>query len=522
MLTSAYDNNRYCHANWVDAKILYNGRRPATITFPSRPPEILTPPAPSTPRVNGPTVFGVRPGNPFLYTIPATGDRPMKFAVDELPAGLTVDESTGRITGAIAARGEYYTTLRATNALGTAEKKFRIVAGDTISLTPAMGWNSWNVWGDQVDQEKVIRAARALVKSGLVNHGWTYINIDDAWQSKRGGEFNAIQPNGKFPDMKGLCDEIHAMGLKVGIYSTPWVESYAGYIGGSAENPEGTWEKDKTRAPKNRRVLPFHLGKHSFAKADAQQWAAWGIDYLKYDWAPIDVASAREMYDALLGTRRDIVYSLSNNATANVLSIAGELSKFVNSWRTTNDIVDTWRNMSNIGFNQDAWAPHQSPGHFGDPDMLVVGYVGWGKPHPTRLTPDEQYSHISLWCLLGSPLLIGCDMEKLDEFTISLLTNDEVLAINQDPLGKQAVHVSRGENVHVYMKELEDGSRAVGLFNTGPTEATCTAGWSDLKVSGKQTVRDLWRQTDIGVFEKQYETTLPPHGVRLLRITRAP
>ena len=214
----------------------------ANATGAERPPkrgELRTPSAPPTPRINGPSVFGVRPNSPFLYHIPATGERPMEFSVEGLPAGLRVAADTGEISGALKEPGEHVVTLRARNSRGTAEKKFRIVVGETIALTPPMGWNSWNCWGSKVDAEKVLKSARGMAASGLINHGWTYMNIDDAWQGKRGGPFHAIQGNEKFPDMKGLCDTIHKMGLKVGIYSTPWVTSYANHIGGSAEFSPG-------------------------------------------------------------------------------------------------------------------------------------------------------------------------------------------------------------------------------------------------------------------------------------------
>ena len=187
----------------------------------------LTPASPAEPRYHGPSVFGARPGSPLLYTIPATGVRPMRFEVRGLPQGLAVDPESGRITGTILDRGEYPVVLRASNSLGAAQKKFRIAVGDRICLTPPMGWNSWNCWAGAVDQDKVLRSARAMATSGLIDHGWTYINIDDTWQGARGGKHNAIQGNEKFPDMKKLCDDIHAMGLKAGIYSTPWITSYA-------------------------------------------------------------------------------------------------------------------------------------------------------------------------------------------------------------------------------------------------------------------------------------------------------
>ena len=195
--------------------------------------EILTPSPPRTPRINGARVFGVRPGRPFLFSIPATGDEPIVYSATGLPDGLTLDAKLGRISGIAPSKdGEYSATLTATNDLGKHSEPFLIKVGEQICLTPPMGWNSWNCFGGSVDAQKVRAAAHAMVDKGLIKHGWTFINIDDSWQGKRGGPFNAIQGNSKFPDMKQLCDEIHSLGLKAGIYSTPWTTSYAGYIGG--------------------------------------------------------------------------------------------------------------------------------------------------------------------------------------------------------------------------------------------------------------------------------------------------
>jgi alpha-galactosidase len=482
-------------------------------------PEILTPNPPAAPRINGPSVFGVRPWAPFLYRIPATGHRPMEFSASGLPEWLKLDPNTGEITGTVEKKGEHTITLRARNDRGVAKRKFRIVVGDQISLTPAMGWNSWNCWGSRVTAEKVLQSARGLVESGLINHGWSYINIDDAWQGVRGGSFQAIQGNTNFPDMKGLCDTIHGMGLKAGIYSTPWTTSYANHIGGSSEDEEGEWSPPTVskKGRVNKKILPWAIGKYSFARNDARQWAAWGIDYLKYDWSPNEVPETEEMAGALIDSGRDVVFSLSNNSP---FTNAPGLSKFANSWRTTGDIRDTWDSMRSKGFSQDKWARFAGPGHWNDPDMLVVGWVGWGQPHPTRLTPDEQYTHISIWCLLSAPLLLGCDLQKMDAFTLSLLSNDEVLALDQDALGKQATCVAVNGSVYVYSKDLEGGSKAVGLFNLGSTNATAKVLWSDLKLSGKRMVRDLWRQQDIGRFDDEYAVTIPSHGVVLIRLDK--
>jgi len=497
---------------------------------------ILTPPAPETPRINGPCVFGVRPGSTLLYSIPATGKRPMTFTAEGLPDGLTLDSVTGRITGRLASPGDYIVTLVAKNDLGESTKKFRIVAGDKMMLTPPMGWSSWNCWGDAVSQEKVLSSARAMVKKGLSQHGWTYINIDDGWQGKRGGQYNAIQPNKKFPDMKTLADEIHTMGLKFGIYSGPWRGTYAGYVGSSCDNADGTYEWVKSgdinefyKLNKNPNApdakpnwVNWTFGKYSFARQDAQQWAKWDVDYLKYDWFPNDVPHVEEMSNALRTTGRDIVYSLSNTG---IYDNASDYTRLANLWRTTGDINDSWDSVSRIGFQQDRWAGYTGSGHWSDPDMLVVGMVGWGSNlHPSNLTPNEQYSHISLWCLLSAPLLLGCDISQMDDFTLALLTNDEVLAIDQDPLGKQATQISNEGDSVVYAKTLEDGSYAVGFFNRGKSEKIIGVKWGPWGTlatpdgGASFTVRDLWRQKDLGEFREKFETVVAPHGVVLIRL----
>jgi alpha-galactosidase len=325
--------------------------------------------------------------------------------------------------------------------------------------------------------------------------------------------------------MKTMCDEIHALGLKAGIYSTPWVTSYGRHAGGSAENPEGVWPGPPTNnAPRNKKVLPYAVGKYSFATNDAQQWAAWGIDFLKYDWNPIEVPQVEEMRGALRATGRDILFSLSNNSRSRLIDIAAEVSRLAQAWRTTGDINDSWSSLSSIGFTQDEWTRFAKPGHWNDPDMLVVGWVGWGpKLHATKLTPDEQYTHISLWCLLSSPLLIGCDMTKLDDFTLNLLENDEVLALDQDALGKQAMCIVTNGDVHIYQKELEDGGRALGFFNLGSEPANLEFNQlAQLGFTGAQHVRDLWRQSDlpdVDAASSVLKMTIPVHGVVLYKLT---
>jgi alpha-galactosidase len=361
-----------------------------------------------------------------------------------------------------------------------------------------------------------------MVDSGLINHGWTYINIDDTWQGQRGGEFNAIQPNKKFPDMGGLCDYVHSLGLKIGIYSTPWITSYAGYIGGSSDDPNGSWQRLADYESNKR------LGKYAFDTNDAQQYAQWGIDYLKFDWHTHQEPQIAAMANALKASGRDIIYSLSAGMSFDKAAIC---KKYANCWRTTSDIRDGWtkkqvRETWAVGITEIwkehlKWAPFSGPGHWDDADMLVVGKVGWGSPHPSKLTPDEQYTHISLWCLWSSPLLIGCPLDQLDDFTQNLLTNDEVLAINQDPLGKMATQISAVGNARVLVKDLEDGSKAVGLFNVGEEPNSVKVTWQQLGLTGKQTVRDLWRQKNVGTYNDGFEAIVRPHGVVLVRVSPA-
>lgn len=486
---------------------------------------ILTPPSKPEPRINGAKVFGVRPGHPILYTIAATGNRPMKFSVKDLPEGAKLDAENGRISGSIGKRGTYRMILRAENALGNAERELRIVVGDEICLTPLLGCNTYGGWGARVTEANVRAAAEAMVRLGLINHGWQYVNIDDGWQGKRGGKYNAIQPNEKFGDLRVFCDYVHSLGLKAGIYSTPWVGSYEGFCGGSSDDPQGSWEKPKK--PKD----SWHYGKHFFEKNDAQQWAEWGFDYAKYDSSITSVEITRRLADALAACDRDIVYELSNEVPLKLAECIG----IAQLTRTTGDLVDLWdksqmdasmskwaEGIRDVWLKQDAFAPFQKPGHWNHACNLRIGLLGgWrNKPlTPSRLAVNEQYSHISLWCLWGSPMIIGTPIERLDKFTLSLLSNDEVLEVNQDPLGRQACRQVLADGGEVLVKELEDGTRAAGLFNPGPKDATVTVKWSEIGLKGSQKVRDLWRQKDLGEFAEDFSATVPSHGVVMIRLT---
>jgi alpha-galactosidase len=481
---------------------------------------ILTPKEGPAPRINGTKVFGVHPGNPIVFTIPTTGTRPITFSATNLPAGVILDPATGRLSGSIATPGNYVMTLQAKNSVGTASRTFKIAVGDTIALTPPMGWNSWNIYASKISQELVLSNAKVMANSGLINHGWTYMNIDDVWQGNRGGKNHAIMPDSaKFPDMQGLVDALHGMGLKIGIYSTPWTESYGHHVGSSSMYPKGSFRPVGENVPRNKKMLPYKIGDYIFVNNDVKQYAEWGFDYIKYDWNPIEFPETKLMNDALRASGRDIVFSLSNSTP--FVSIA-ELSTVSNAWRTGGDIRDNWKSLKSRLFTQDKWAKYARPGHWNDPDMMVVGYVGWGKGiMPSKLTADEQYTHMSAWCLMSVPLLLGCDLTKLDDFTLSLLTNDEVIAVNQDPLGKQATLISNQGEAGVMAKDLEDGSKAVGLFNPGDTGVKkVVVKWADLGITGKYIVRDLWRQKDLGTFKDEFSADVKQHGVVMITIRK--
>ncbi len=518
--------NKKTYCNWANAKLEMVGDSLPKHVSNNDEKYMLTPAPKKTPIINSPKIFGATPGNPFLYTIAATGIRPIRFSAEKLPSGLILNPETGIITGEIRKRGTFHTTLKAENESGDSKIELKIVIGDTIALTPPMGWNGWNSWEAQIDRAKVIASTDAMVKTGLINHGWSYINIDDSWQGKRGGALNALQPNEKFPDIREMVGYIHSLGLRAGIYSTPYISSYGSYVGGSSEYPEGGETHDLIKINKQ----PFmHIGKYRFETIDASQMAEWGFDFLKYDWR-IDVVSTERMSEALKKSGRDIVFSLSNNAPFEKVNDWKRLS---NMFRTGPDIKDSWGSLYLTTFLLDKWGPYSGPGHWADPDMMIVGKVSIGPVlHDTRLTPDEQYSHVTLFSLLAAPLLIGCPIDQLDAFTLNLLTNDEVISINQDPLGKPARLISDNNGVQIWLKPLEDGSYSVGLFNTADYGKTPQSyfRWGDeaskqftfdfakAGLTGNWRLRDLWRQKDLGEFSGSYQTEIRHHGVVMLRM----
>jgi alpha-galactosidase len=362
------------------------------------------------------------------------------------------------------------------------------VADNGLARTPPMGWNSWNKFASRVDDASVRGIADAMASNGMKEAGYTYVNIDDTWEGGRDAQGN-IQTNKKFPDMKALADYVHSKGLKLGIYSSPGPNTCAGY--------EGTYGHEEQ---------------------DARTYAAWGIDYLKYDWC-----GARNLYtdeemqavyqimgDALRKTKRPIVYSLCQYGRQDVWKWGADVGG--NLWRTTGDIRDAWDSMTRIGFSQNDLAPYAKPGHWNDPDMLEIGNGA--------MTNDEYKTHMSLWAILAAPLLAGNDLRSPSPEILAILTNRDVIAVDQDKLGKQGQRAWQSGDQEVWTRQLAGGAWAVAFFNRGKDAATITVKPADLKITGKWKARDVWSHQDVAWSESEYSATAPSHGVVMLRLSR--
>lgn len=503
------------HADWADARFIVSGRKPGPFVVPHETSYLLTPKPGPAPRINGPAIYGARPGHPFLYRIPAQGERPMTFSASGLPKGLQLDTHTGIITGTTPACGEYRVTLRAKNSHGRANRAFKLVSGDTLSLTPQMGWNSWYAHYSRITDAKMRETADIMIRSGMADVGYQYVNIDACWPvnpaltndpAMQGPPRDAggnILPNRHFPDMKSMTDYIHGQGLKAGIYSSP----------GLRDCMDGTaaWQHEKQ---------------------DAQTYAEWGFDFLKYDWCYYGSVAGpnpslaemqkpyRLMGDLLRQQPHDIVFNLCQYGMGDVWKWGAEVGG--HSWRTGGDLGMELDRIFEVTLKNCEHRDWQKPGAWNDPDYIQIGYIGdarsAGLPAPCPLTPTEQYSFMSLWALMASPIFYSGDMSKLDEFTLNVLCNPEVIAVNQDPLGQCARVVTLDEDTFLMVKDLADGTKVVGLCNRGEDKASVTAKWSDLGVKGNQPVRDLWRQKNLGKFTGEFKADVPRRGVVMIKI----
>ncbi|WP_321474801.1 glycoside hydrolase family 27 protein [uncultured Paludibaculum sp.] len=362
----------------------------------------------------------------------------------------------------------------------------KILPPNGLAKTPPMGWNSWNKFHANISDKLIREVADALASSGLRDAGYVYLTIDDGWIAGR-DENGRPKPNDRFPDMKGLGDYIHSKGLKFGIYSSPGSRT--------CQQLEGS------------------LG---YEAMDAKVYASWGIDYLKYDWCgaartfTVDQQAIvyQMMAELLRATGRPILYSISQYGQGSVLEWASGIG--ANMWRTTGDIRDTYESMTTIGFGQSGKEKFSGPGHWNDPDMLEIGNGG--------LNPDESRTHMSLWAILAAPLIAGNDVRSMDKDTIDVLTNRDVLAVSQDPLGKQGYRLQQNGDIDIWVRPLKGGEWAVGLFNRGRAAVPAKVAWQALGLKGKPKVRDLWAHAEVESAVDGYTATVPAHGVALLRI----
>ena len=414
------------------------------------------------PCINSPRAIGNYPASPFLFYIPTTGQRPMEWSAEKLPKGLKLDSKTGIITGSVASKGEYTVTLKAKNALGTSTEKLVICIGDDLLLTPPMGWNSWNTFGRHLTEELVLQTADALVANGMRDLGYSYINIDDFWQLPERGADGHLQINkDKFPrGIKYVADYLHERGFKLGIYSDAADKTCGGVC-----------------------------GSYGYEEVDAKDFALWGVDLLKYDYcnAPVDRVEAMARYakmgKALRATGRSIVFSICEWGQREPWKWAKQVGGHL--WRVSGDIGDVWnreanklgglRGILNILEINAPLSEYGGPSGWNDPDMLVVGIGGKSMSigYESEGCTHEQYkSHFALWCMMASPLLCGNDVRSMNDSTLQVLLDRDLIAINQDVLGKQAERSIRADHYDIWVNPLADGRKAVACFNRADTPRT--------------------------------------------------
>jgi alpha-galactosidase len=370
-------------------------------------------------------------------------------------------------------------------------------AQDGLALTPPMGWNSWNKFGCDVSEALIKETADAMVSSGMKDAGYRYVVIDDCWQVGRDANGRIQADPKRFPSgMKSLADYVHAKGLKFGLYSDAGTHTCGGRPGSKGHE-----------------------------EMDARTYAEWGVDYLKYDWCKTEGMDQRDAYARmrrhLRATGRPILFSMCEWGSSRPWLWAPGIGHM---WRTTGDIRDCWdcstswggMGVSHIIDQNSELHPYAGPGHWNDPDMLEVGNGG--------LTPAETRSHFSLWCLMAAPLIAGNDLRNMTPEIREVLTQKELLEVNQDPLGVQGRRVRDEGAKEVWMKPLWDGSRAVILFNRGNEAGPIYVDWESIGLfpGSKATLRDLWKKTELGAFTGRFETKVEPHDVVVLRVTPQP
>jgi len=419
--------------------------------------------------------------------------------------------------------------------------------------TPPLGWNSYDAWGTSITEDQTLANAQYM-KDHLLSHGWKYVVIDARWydsvssyddrdfNKERAGahlaadEFGRMIPAvNRFPSATGghgfkpLADQIHAMGLKFGFHMMRGIPRQAvkaktpiegsSFTAEDAADPKSicSWCPDMFGVRNNEAGQAWYDSMYRL-------YASWGLDFVKVDdlSVPYHGEEIEMIRKAIDKCGRPIVFSTSPGPTD--LAHADQIKVLANQWRISDDFWDRWKDLNHQFDLLATWQGVGGPGHFPDGDMIPFGHIGIkctiaGKDRQTRFTHDEQRTLMSLWSLASSPLMLGCNLTDMDDWTLSLLTNDEVLAIDQDPLGLAAKRVSQTGGLEVWVKDLKDGSKAMGLFNRSNADAQIAAKWSDAGLSGKQRVRDVWEQKDLDAVADQITLPVPKHGAVLLRLS---
>lgn len=541
------------HDDWADARFTVVGAQPRTFVWkPADTIPVIWMGAPdAAPKINPPFVVGVYPGTPLLWTVPASGTRPLSFSARRLPAGLRMN-ATGTISGTAPKAGDYPVQVLVMNRAGRDLKMIHILAGPNLARTPPMGWNSYDAYGSNVNENQVLANARYL-QTNMQPVGWDTVVVDYRWYDPASAtapdngapgetltmdEFGRLlPPANRFPSaaegkgFKGLADIIHGMGLKFGIHIMRGIPRNAvkqnlpvegsTFHAADAANTGDTcgWCADMYGV---RGATPAG---QAYYDSIVRLYAAWGVDYVKMDdtSSPYHTDEIEAVHNAILKCGRSIVYSLSPGETP--VEQGAHVAGHANLWRISGDFWDNWNALDHTFLLGTRWHPFAAPGHWPDADMLPVGHISLhGRPvgpdRQTNFTKNEQMTLLSLWSLLPSPLMVGANLPDNDAWTLALLTNPEVMAVNQDGLGAAGGQVSSSEDgLEVWSRKLADGSVAVGLFNRGDFGSEpITATWTALGLTGRQTVRDLWQRKDLGVFDQQFSLAVPAHGAALLRV----
>ena len=544
------------HADWADARILYVGTSPVAVAYDpdaGGPPIPLGLTEPANPVVHPPSVEGVFTGTRFLWTIPVTGKRPLRFLATGLPAGLALDPATGTLSGAVAKAGDYPVSVRVTNAAGTATGTVHVVVGLQIALTPPLGWNSYDAYGDSVTEAEILANARVM-KDHLQPYGWDTVVVDYRWydpgahdnnSNARAGATLAMDQYGRllpapnrFPsaaDGRGftsLAAQIHAMGLRFGIHimrgmpqqavaancpiaGTPF---HASDAADTSKEAGCVWCQDMFG------VKGDTEAGRAYYRSLFQLYASWGLDFVKMDDTskPYRTSEIDAVRSAIDGCGRSIVYSLSPGETP--FDQAAHVAAHANQWRVSGDFWDNWGSLRHEFQLAGTWQSIPGPGHWPDADMLPLGHLSVGhrsvgNDRETHFTQEEELTMVSLWSLLPSPMMLGGVMPEYNAYTQGLLTNPEILAVNQDPLGRAAINLPGDPNTPIWSRELQDGSRAVGIFNLADDDEPVTFDPATLGMGSSVVVRDLWQRRPFALTGGKILVNVASHGAVMLRVS---